>query len=84
MGFLMFRNDCFFGKNTISPDFKAGHLQTRGFFFLKQINFLDKETQKERREKKKPKYQPADNKISQHLILLGKNIKFIFKCDILI
>lgn len=52
MGFLMFRNDCFFGKNTISPDFKAGHLQTRGFFFLKQINFLDKETQKERREKK--------------------------------
>lgn len=53
-------------------------------FFLKQINFLDKETQKERREKKNPKYQPADNKISQHLILLGKNIKFIFKCDILI
>lgn len=63
MGFLMFRNDCFFGKNTISPDFKAGHLQTRGIL-LKQINFLDKET-----KRKKKKYQPADNKIYQHLVL---------------
>lgn len=83
MGFLMFRNDCFFGKNTISPDFKAGHLQTRGFFFKTNLIFSTKK-HKKKEEKKNPKYQPADNKISQHLILLGKNIKFIFKCDILI
>lgn len=30
----------------------------------KQINFLDKET-----KRKKKKYQPADNKIYQHLVL---------------
>lgn len=34
----------------------------RGILF-KQINFLDKET-----ERKKKKYQPADNKIYQHLV----------------
>lgn len=52
MDFLMFRNDCFFGKNTISPDFKAGHLQTRGFFFLNKLIFSTKKHKKKEEKKK--------------------------------
>lgn len=39
-------------KTQFHPILKQAICKQEVFFFLKQINFLDKETQKERREKK--------------------------------
>lgn len=70
-------------KTQFHPILKQAICKQEVFFFKTNLIFSTKK-HKKKEEKKKPKYQPADNKISQHLILLGKNIKFIFKCDILI